>query len=199
MSDFSFNSHSKRAIIETLDSQEISLSFKFLEKNQHIKDFTNSYDSLYEIVLKEAKQVAFRFLSTRPRSCYELEQRLLKEGFLNPEIKETINDLTKENYLNDLLFAQYLIESYQNKRPLGEKALKYKLQEKGIPIDIITLSLKEYLKDDNRLFDDAKKFLEKNLYRFEKYTDPYKKAQKIFDFLYRRGFSTEIIKKLTKS
>ena len=55
--------------------------------------------------LAEAMRVGLRYLSVRPRSCREIELRLLREKLAQETIERTVDRLTTLGYLDDRNFA----------------------------------------------------------------------------------------------
>jgi regulatory protein len=185
------DSFPKKRKILSLSNKTVSVSLSFFTAHsQNTEKLV--YEKILENSLKEAAQILYRFLKTRPRSSFECEKRLYKEGFLAYEVESVIESFKVQNFLNDLTFATYFVESLQSQRPLGEFALKHKLKEKGISPTIIEEVLKPYLENDEMMIESAHLLICKNHYRFEKYSSQ-EKYDKIFQYLFSRGFSKRII------
>jgi regulatory protein len=111
---------------------------------------------------------------------------LVKKGFDEDMINETIVKLLEQKYLDDEIFTRLFVESRVNYKPKSKFALAYELNQKGIKSAVIEDILKNY--DDQDL---ALKAIEPkiNLWLrldFEKF------KKKTLNFLQYRGFSYDI-------
>jgi len=138
--------------------------------------------------MKDSLGIALHFLKFRPRSVFEVEEKLKTKRFGEKEIKRTIQTLRKNGLLDDKKFAKMWIRDRNLLRPSGSYLLKMELRKLGISDD----NIEDALKDQNEE-ELAKKALEsKHRYRNADFT---KQAQ----FLQRRGFPTSIIYKIIKN
>jgi len=136
---------------------------------------------------KDALSTALHFLKFRPRSVFEVEQKLKQKGVIKSEIEKVISVLKKNNLLDDLEFAKMWVRDRNLLKPTGSYVLKMELRKLGIADGIIEEVL--MAQTDEPL---ARKALEMK-YR-ERNIDYHKKAA----FLQRRGFSTDVIYKILK-
>ncbi len=98
--------------------------------------------------LQEAKNYAFRLLSYRERSKYEIKSRLLKKGYNREIAHRVIDDLSRLDYLNDERFARKWVKDRINHKPRGSNLLKYELKDKGINRHTIDQVLSELLHEE---------------------------------------------------
>ena len=136
---------------------------------------------------KDPLQVALHFLKFRPRSEFEIEQKLKTKRFGDKETKGVISVLKKNKLLDDKEFAKMWVRDRNLFKPSGEFLLRLELRKFGIADDIIEEVL--MAQTDEPL---ARKALESKS-RLRK-ADFQKKA----GFLQRRGFSTSVIYKVLK-
>lgn len=155
--------------------------------------------SLYEQLMN----AAFRFLSYRNRSQQEVYEYLLKKvkirskkGQSSEEEKEVdrvIERLKELDYIDDVAFVKWWVDQRMNKKPKGVRVIRMELLRKGVAQEIID----EYVGDissDTQLLS-AKKAVEKKLNSWKTLPNiEYK--QKVFRYLFQRGFSSEIIYRL---
>jgi len=141
-----------------------------------------------KIMRKDPLQIALRYLKFRPRSVFEVEQKLKQKGVIKSEIEKVISVLKKNNLLDDEEFAKMWVRDRNLLKPTGTYVLKMELRKLGIADGIIEEVL--MAQTDEPL---ARKALEMK-YR-ERNTDYHKKAA----FLQRRGFSTSLIYKILKT
>ena len=140
--------------------------------------------------MNEALRYAFRLLKFRPRSEYELWQRLKRRGFSESAVGETLFFLKEKKFVDDLEFVRIWVQS-RLKKPFGINRIKQELGIKGIGKDLI-----------ERVFEDfADKYSEGRVVkelacrRWErlKHIQPQKARRRLFLFLLRRGFSIDRI------
>jgi regulatory protein len=80
----------------------------------------------------KALQAALRFLEARPRSTFEIRERLRRKAFADEAIQAAIERLTRLGMIDDAAFARSWVESRQASRPRGVGALRDELRRKGI-------------------------------------------------------------------
>jgi len=135
---------------------------------------------------------ATRFLSSRPRSEKEIKNYLFKKRPKDEELrKEVLIELRALNLINDKDFVKWWLDQRSTFRPRGERLLIMELLNKGISKDL----LEEMIKGKIEEIPLARKVI---LKKERALTDLpfFKKRQKIGDFLLRRGFSYETVKKI---
>jgi len=135
----------------------------------------------------KAYNKAIRFLSFRPRSQAEVEQRLRKKGYADGIVADVMQRLGEQNYLNDEDFVRFWLENRAEFKPRGERALRYELRQKGIETKVIDAVLGDL--DEEVLAWAA---VERKLQQWQHLPqDIFKK--KLMGFLSRRGFGYEIV------
>lgn len=150
--------------------------------------------------LKKLTDAVINFLSYRPRSEKEVSNYLIKkisqkEKIKYNEAKESslialvIKKLAKYDYLNDLNFANWWVESRSRARQKGKRVLSLELKQKGISQNIIDEVL---LKSPNEL-ELALKVIGKKHSKLKK-LPPVEVKKKIYYLLASRGFEPTIIK-----
>jgi regulatory protein len=93
---------------------------------------------------QQTYEVALNFLSYRPRSVREVEQRLRKKGYLPGQIEATIARLSKQGYVDDREFARFWISNRQTFSPRGPRLLRSELRQKGVSAEIVEEILAEH-------------------------------------------------------
>ena len=136
---------------------------------------------------KDALSVALHFLKFRPRSVFEIKQKLKTKGFEDKEIERLISVFKKEKLLDDQKFAKMWVRDRDLLKPEGSFLLKLELRKLGISDNDIENALKD--QDEEKL---ARQALESKSRL--KQADFAKKAA----FLQRRGFKTSIIYQILK-
>lgn len=160
-------------------------------------------DELYQILLNSS----FRFLSFRPRSEKEvrdfLRQKLQKKKLDDPRMLEKImKRLADLEYLDDEKFARWWLNQRRSHQPKGNRIIIYELQQKGVPREIIEMIINKEVCQSipDRVQIDivpteeeaAHIAIVKKLSLWKKLPKLARK-QKIYEYLARRGFSSDII------
>ncbi len=91
----------------------------------------------YNSNLSKAKNEALNFLSYRPRSEWEIKNKLYGRKYDSNIITDTIDWLKNRKYINDWEFSLQWIKYIINKKPAGKIKLKNELFKKGIDEDTI--------------------------------------------------------------
>ena len=150
-----------------------------------IKENIEFPEERYEAFVKEtlmprARKKALDILSRADCSESDLKRKLFLKDYPSNVVDDAINYVKKFNYINDERYA----ENYLNYRGKSKSSrqLKMELKSKGI----------ESLMNDERSDEEALyNLLRKKIKNPEEMDD--EKIRKIYAYLYRRGFSAELI------
>ena len=137
---------------------------------------------------------ALRILTGRDHSKYELSQKLKQRGFTREDIEKAVSECERFDYINDertsrVYIRQRILKGY------GVKRIRHEMKKKGLRGKRIQNILSEIVSDADEQ-EGADRILKKNIKRFERESDLKKRRDKIYKFLYARGFSQETIRKL---
>ncbi len=99
-------------------------------------------------MFKKAKSHALRYLSYRDRSKWELTQYLEKKEHSHPVIQQTLNYLTKLNYVNDQRFAMEWGRFRIEKKKFGRNRLSLELLKKGIDKETLENTVNSLYEDN---------------------------------------------------
>ena len=100
-------------------------------------------------------QKALAFLSYRPRSAREVEQRLRRKGFTPEQVSAVMERLRSQQYVDDREFARFWVGNRMTFNPRGPRLLKSELRQKGVPADIVDEVLKEQVETQEELVQQA--------------------------------------------
>jgi regulatory protein len=145
---------------------------------------------------QKALNTALRILTGRDHSKYELIQKLKQRGFKTEDIEKAVSECVRFDYINDERMAPVYIRQLIRKG-YGLKRIRHELNKKGLKGHRIQNFLSEIVSDLEEQ-EGAERVLEKNIKRFERECDLKKRREKIYRFLYARGFSQDTIRKLAK-
>ncbi|MEA2086940.1 MAG: regulatory protein RecX [Candidatus Caldatribacteriota bacterium] len=140
------------------------------------------------------KEYLLRLLSRRIYSRYEISGKLKNKGYPENIIADLISWLEDNNYINDELFAEMWAQFRLQNKPIGRYKLNQELRIKGVKQDIIQKVIDKTYKEMNELT------LARNIIKEKIVVSKIKNIRvdpkKIYNFLIRRGFSTEISKNI---
>ena len=140
---------------------------------------------------------AYALLRQRPRSVYEIRNRLRLKGYADPLIEDIVASLERTGDLDDERFARFWVESRMHMNPAGDVVLRHELKRNGISDGIIETVLTEKAEK----YDEYELALSMAKDRFErlKKLDRRKATKRIYDYLLRRGFKYDNIRKVVES
>lgn len=165
-----------------------------LQPGQHLSN--QEIEALKTLDLRaRAYDQAVRFLAVRPRSVWEVRQKLQRyrsrqgENLPAGHIEWVADKLIEQGYLNDEEFARYWIEQRNRFKPLAPRALRYELRNKGIGDPIIEAVLEGAVDPEVGALDAARSQIQR-WRRLDK--EAFRK--KLASFLQRRGFSWSVVR-----
>src|SRR5690348_9918162 len=79
-----------------------------------------------------ALDTAVRYLAQRPRSEYEVRQRLKRDGVDQAVAERVLEQLRRHQLVDDRAFAEYWVEQRQTFRPRGKRLLSAELARLGV-------------------------------------------------------------------
>lgn len=147
--------------------------------------------------LARARSLAYRRLAARPRSRAELAGYLEKKGLPQGAVELILDEFSEKGYLDDRKFAhdfgRYLVEY----RGLSRFALKAELRKKGVADEDAAPAIEKLFSADG--YDEyelALKLARKKAKCLTGLADRNKAKRRLTDYLRRRGFSFEIIRRV---
>ena len=140
---------------------------------------------------QQAMNTAVRILTNRDHSKYELKQKLQQRGFGSKVINTVILECERFNYINDKRTAHVYISQLKRKG-FGKRYIRMALKKKRLGGTAIENILQENYSEDDEL-ENAGRLLGKKMDTFGREADLKKRRDKIYRFLYSRGFKAEII------
>ncbi len=134
---------------------------------------------------------AVRLLSLRPRSRFEIESRLRREGLGAAAIGAALARLERLGYLDDTAFARWWVEHRMRFSPRGRQALYQELRQKGVARPLIEAALGD--------FDGDEQAVAAGRQRASRWAHlpPTEFGRKMMAFLCRRGFDSDTARRAT--
>lgn len=136
-----------------------------------------------------AYERALSLLSYRPRSEWEIRQRLekkAKQDFPPDVLDDVVERLQRVGLLDDEEFARYWVNNRQQFKPRSKRALRYELRRKGVANAVIDAAL-EAVDDDDAALEAARKRASRLAG-----SDWETFRKKLGGFLARRGFTYDV-------
>lgn len=164
-----------------------------LRREQYLSD--QEITALKTVDLRaKAYDQALRFLAVRPRSVWEVRQKLGRyrsrqnESLAESHIQWVTSKLLEQGYLNDEEFARFWIEQRNQFKPLAPRALRYELLRKGIDEPTIQAVMESAVEGETAALQAARG----QMYRWQQ-LDEETFRKKMAAFLQRRGFSWAVV------
>lgn len=145
-----------------------------------------------QVIYTKALDKAMVYLSYKARTTREIKDRLSREDYGSAVVERVMDTLAKYHYVDDEKYTVDYIQSRIRISGYGTYRIKQELWKKGITGQAVDSVLVGMSPDE---LSAAKKMLEKKL----RYHDPEdldrRERKRCSDYLSRRGFSYDIIKK----
>jgi regulatory protein len=146
-----------------------------------------------EAVLLDKKQAlvkAEHFCAYQERSQKEVRYKLVEWGMRGDELEEIISELILNNFLNEERFAKSYTSGKFNIKHWGRVKIKQGLKLKGVPDKILQKAI--YSIDDGDYLQTIEKLAIKKVKSLSE-NDPFKRKNKLMNYLQAKGFETDLI------
>jgi regulatory protein len=139
---------------------------------------------------------ALFLLNLSMRTVAEVEEKMTKRGYVKPVVKEVINRLLEDKYLDDENYAEVFINSMKNYKTWGRFMMKKKMYERKLPKDLIEEKLEELVSEQDEI-EIASRYVQKTFGDLSEVKRlAYEDKQKIVARLANRGFGFGLIKQV---
>jgi len=145
---------------------------------------------------QKAMNVAVRLLSRRDHSRLEIQQKLKQRSCSKELIDKVVSECERLNYINEERTARIYI-SQLARRGFGFRRIRLELKKKGLAGD----GFEAIIKDSSSEIDEkeiAEKIIQKKMKHFKREGDHKKRRDKIYRFLYARGFRESVISEMLR-
>lgn len=141
-----------------------------------------------------ALEKALRLLSMRAYSASELTMRLMRGGYPQKDAEDAVRKCVDHHYVDDRLLAEDCASMWQD-RGHGQRSIRCKLRQRGVPEDIAAAVLVESAEHETEAAIFA---VNAKLPSLLREPDRRKRRDKALRFLAARGFSGEALKAAMK-
>lgn len=138
-----------------------------------------------------AKASALRGLSNRARTSDEIRRSLLKKGYAETIVEDTVADLERVGVVDDAAYARAFVRGRFSGRGYGPARLRQDLMRKGVARTVIDEALAELVETED-MGDEARQQAERKWRALTSEEDVRKRKKKTMDYLVRRGFGFDV-------
>lgn len=180
----------------TIDDLIHYLSYEQIEE-LNLSEDTELDDRLFLMIKSYsdynlAKSSALKYASRRTISSHKLFSYLERKRIDSVSIEKIIYEFSIIGLLDDEAYIRNYIQEKKEYNRMSKKMIKYKLLQEGFDSKHIDQYLQEYTEEEellnaSNLFDSKYKNIDKN---------DYNAKNKAYQYLYRKGFSSDIINKV---
>ena len=154
----------------------------------------NVYDEIIKVLTKRATLRGVNLIKDKDYTEYELRQKLLKSYYPPEAVDSAIIYAINNKFIDDRRYAlNYVLFKAENK---SRKYIENRLKIKGINVSLIEAACEEYYCDnDNAELIQIEKLIKKKLSGKNVSELTYEEKQKIYSYLYRKGYTFDGINK----
>ena len=182
-----------------LDETTAFVLYKGELNRYHIHEGAELSEDIYRIILHEtlprrARLRCMNLLKSRDYTRKQLEDKLKQGGYPAEIIADAISYVESYGYINDERYVKDYIEYNMPRK--SRLRIENDLQKKGISKELICRVFDEF-KENGIEADEAgmiEKLLEKKRFCVQSATDDEKR--RMYGFLYRKGFHTDVINRV---
>ncbi len=135
---------------------------------------------------------AAHYLSYRPRSEFELRERLHQRGFDGDSVEAVLVKLKEQGLVDDMAFAQFWKDNRESFSPRSQWLTKLELRRKGIANNIIDQVVDNIDEEDSAYRAALSKARSLTLSDYQSF------RRRLGDYLKRRGFGYGVINNTTE-
>ena len=140
---------------------------------------------------------AVRILTYRDHFKYELKQKLQQRGFTSNVIDTVLAECERLNYIDDIRTAAVFITQLKRKC-FGKRYIRQALKKNRVSAAVIDkIVLENYTEAEEH--ENAAKLLQKKVKTFYREEDSKKRRDRVYRFLYSRGFNKDVITDLLRT
>lgn len=140
--------------------------------------------------VKEATLKLMQYCAYRDRSHKEVEEKLREMRMIPAACEQIIVQLMQENFLNEERFARSFVRGKFRIKKWGRIKIKQELKFREISAPLIKIALSEI--DEKEYFNTLAELAQKKN-ALVKEKDPFKKRQKLANYLLQKGFESALI------
>lgn len=141
--------------------------------------------------IKRVRQKVSRYCATAERSPRQLKDRLVKEGLSTSQIEQVLQQLRKDNFLNETRFALAYCHDKIKFNAWGKLRVKQELKFHQIPTPEIEHALEAFSEIEYQ--EILLHVLERKLRQLSTEENLLLKKKKMIDYALRKGFESDLV------
>jgi regulatory protein len=193
-----YRRRSRKCVAELDGGEKLYLDMDLVVEYGLAKGATIDAGQLDEIIGRQRtfdlKKAAYNYASYKPRTVFEVKQKLSEKGFDDDEIDLAIDFLREFDFLDDELYARRFVKNFITKKPSARPRIVAELRKRGIDLDLAKdIAAEEYPEEDK--LDLAMSAAEKKM-RAIGHKEPDKQKRSLIGYLQRLGFDWATIKEI---
>lgn len=141
---------------------------------------------------------ALDLLAVRARSSRDLRIRLRRAGALEDGISWTIDRLAAQGFVDDAGYARQVARSKLLSGGVSRRKVVSALRQRGIAADVATTAIEETLAEVELDEHGAALAVARKRLRALGSLDPAKRRQRLYAFLARRGYESDVVRRVLK-
>ncbi len=149
------------------------------------------YQKAITYTVTEATKKLENYCAYQERCHKEVQQKLYTMRMIPEAADQIINHLLTHNFLNETRFAQAFVRGKFRHKKWGKNRIKNELKMRDISKFNITIAMKEI--SESEYFETFEELAAKRLRQLETENDLQKKRKKFADYLFYRGWESELI------
>ena len=195
-----FSKKTNKCYLEVDNGVEIAISLDLVMEYQLSVGLSINNDLYEEIIRKHkiisAKQTVHNYVAYKPRTKYQIEQKLKDKEFDNEVIELALDFACEFGYVDDEKYAQMFVQDYLRIKSYGLQRAYFELIKRGIEKSLAENVIRQF-EDKNEEWERAQKLADKKIQSIR--SKPAEKRKRaLVDFLQRRGFNWDIIHRILK-
>lgn len=155
---------------------------------------TNSDQKSYTV--QEATLKLMQYCAYRDRSQKEVEEKLREMRMIPQACEQIIIKLMQENFLNEERYARSFVRGKFRIKKWGRIKIKQELKFKEIGSPLIKIALSEI--DEKEYYKTLVELAEKKVVLIKE-KDPFKKRQKLANYLLQKGYESSMVFEVANS
>ena len=144
-----------------------------------------------------ARVKAMHYLALKARTEHEVRQKLLRQGFSDTVVESVVERLHERGYLDDEAYARSFVQGRFNNKGYGPQRIRNDLRRRGVAGALIEAALEQSMNEADTL-SAARQHAEKRWEHLSRETDPRKRRKKLSDFLLRRGYTYDTVRRVAE-
>lgn len=159
-----------------------------------------SVDTQTEIVKRDtffkARTVAYRYLSYRDRSVSEIRRRLQRDEYASEVIEDVVSYLEEAGLIDDCRFAIAYAEGRFKSGGYGPLRVRADLRKKGVTPSAVDAAIADVYAEQDEMLERAREIGTRRWEQLACEKDELKRKKKVYDYLARRGFRYDMIRRI---